>query len=418
MTQDHTRYWKRNLILMWIVQLSVMIGFDSSMPFVPQLLRENFHMADQAQRGVCVSIFAAAGFLAYAIFCPIWGTLSDRFGVKIMLLRGFFVTCFFYPLMGYISEPWMLIALRFITAACGGTTAASNILLVKTVPENRIGFALGFFGTATWGGSMLGQFLGGIVVDQYGYKTAFWGCGILYFLAGICTLFTKDAPRNPAPAAPLSTNAAKIHRYRKGVLPGFTYGVWAMMLVMMFYTFVRRFEIPYVSMLIELITGPEKAVFWTGMIGAFTGIGAVLSGIVIGYLSDRCKPQVIIAPSLAAAAILLFVNAYTNDLVVLALSRMLLFFCAGSLYPVLQKLLSGATPQRKRGKVFGWSTTFNNVGGMLATTFSGWVIFLFETRGVFVAAAILTAILIPVTLWGTKVITNQPFYIAHAGKDK
>ena len=145
--------WRLNIALMWITQLFVMTGFDAAMPFIPQLLRDNFNMVDQAQRGVCVSIFTFAGFLAYAVFCPIWGTLSDRFGVKIMLLRGFFVTCFLFPLMGYVTQPWMLISLRFLTAACAGTTAAANILLVKTVPENRTGFALGLLGTAIWGGS-------------------------------------------------------------------------------------------------------------------------------------------------------------------------------------------------------------------------------------------------------------------------
>ena len=401
---------------MWITQIFVMSGFDAAMSFIPQLLRENFNMVDQAQRGVCVSAFTFAGFLAYAVFCPIWGTLSDRFGVKIMLLRGFFVTCFFYPMMGYVTEPWMLIALRFITAACAGTTAAANILLVKTVPENRTGFALGFLGTAIWGGSVLGQALGGICVDSYGYKVVFWACGILYFISGVCTLFAKDAPKNPAPAVQSDSRAAGKSRCSKGIFPKFTYGVWVMMLVIMFYTFVRRFEVPYISMLVELITGPEKAVLWTGIIGSFTSIGAVLSGIVLGYLADRCKPQTIIVPSLAAAAVLLAINSVTNNLTVLAITRTLLFFCAGSLYPILQKLLSAATPQRKRGKVFGWSTTFNNVGGMLATMVSGWVIFVFETRGVFVAASLLTVLLIPITLKGIKIITSQPFYIAHAVK--
>lgn len=409
--------WRLNIALMWITQLFVMTGFDAAMPFIPQLLRDNFNMVDQAQRGVCVSIFTFAGFLAYAVFCPIWGTLSDRFGVKIMLLRGFFVTCFLFPLMGYVSEPWMLISLRFLTAACAGTTAAANILLVKTVPENRTGFALGLLGTAIWGGSVLGQVLGGIVVDLYGYKVTFWACGILYAASGILTLFASDSKTaNPVPP-PLNSKAAKIHRYRKGVLPGFTYGVWVMMLVMLFYNFVRRFEIPYVSMLIELITGPEKAVFWTGIIGAVSCIGAVLSGAIIGYLADRLKPQTIIVPSLIVSTILLVLNAVSQDLVTLAVTRTMLFFFAGSLFPILQKLLAAATPVRKRGKVFGWSTTFNNVGGMFSTMFSGWVIFLFGTRGVFFAAATLTLILVPVTVWGIKVITSQPFFIAHAGKN-
>ena len=185
--------WKLNVFLMWITQVMVMTGFDASMTFIPLLFRDNFGLVEQAQRGVYVSIFNFVGFFAYAVFCPIWGTLSDRFGVKIMLLRGFFVTCFFFPLMGYVTQPWMLIVLRFITAACAGTTAAANILLVKTVPDDRMGFSLGLLGTAIWSGAVLGNVLGGLIVDLYGYKVTFWICGILYFISGVFTIFARDA---------------------------------------------------------------------------------------------------------------------------------------------------------------------------------------------------------------------------------
>ena len=402
--------WKLNIFLMWITQLLVMTGFDASMTFIPLLFRDNFGLVEQAQRGVYVSVFNFAGFLAYAMFCPIWGSLSDRFGVKIMLLRGSFVTCFFFPMMGYVTQPWMLIALRFITAACAGTTAAANILLVKTVPDKKLGFALGVLGTAIWGGAVLGNVIGGIIVDLWGYKVTFWACGILYFIAGLFTLLVQDAPSAPASSAEISG------KKKKSIIPTFTVGVIVMLSVMLFYNFVRRFETPYVAMLVELITGPEKAAFWTGIAGACTCIGAVLSGVVIGYLSDRMEPQKIIIPSLTLAAILLLISALTKNLIVFTASRTLMFFFAGSLFPVLQKILSAATPQRKRGAVFGWSTTFNNIGAMLSTVFSGWVISISDARGVFIAAAILTVILLPVTLKGIKFCTRQPFYLAQTKK--
>ena len=80
----------------------------------------------------------------------------------------------------------------------------------------------------------------------------------------------------------------------------------------------------------------------------------------------------------------------------------LMFFFAGSLYPILQKILSAITPPRKRGKVFGWASTFGNSGIMLSTIFSGWTIYALGTRGVFFAAALLTAILIPAMLYGIR----------------
>ena len=415
MTQNST-LWKRNLLMLWLSQLLVMAGFAAMSPFVPLFMKDAMGIVDEKELAMDVSLFNLFGTLAYAIFCPIWGKLSDRFGTKPMLLRGTFVTAFFFPMMGYVTHPGMLVALRFITAACAGTTAASNILLVKTVPDERQGFALGLLGTAVWGGAVLGQMIGGVVVDLYGYKVTFWACGVLYLFAGVCCLFAKDAPKAAAVKPPSQTQAAAIRRYRRGVLPLFTFGVWVMLVLMFAYSLVRRFEVPYFSMLVELITGPEKAAFWTGIIGAATCVGAVLSGVVIGYLADRWRPQTIIVPSLALAVVMLVITALTGNLLVMGVSRTLMFFFAGSLYPVLQKLLSAITPPRKRGKVFGWSSTFGNAGIMMSTVFSGWTIFLFGTRGVFLAAALLTAALIPAVLWGLKAVSVHPGYSASGGR--
>ena len=72
------------------------------------------------------------------------------------------------------------------------TTAAAQTLIVKNTPEDKQGFALGTLSTAIWGGTMLGNVIGGIVVHYYGYKFTFIACGIMYFIAGIFVLFAKD----------------------------------------------------------------------------------------------------------------------------------------------------------------------------------------------------------------------------------
>ena len=61
--------------------------------------------------------------MAYAIFLPIWGKLSDRFGVKIMLLRGTFFAGVMFPGMAYVSAPW-LIFLRFMSDAVEARSGA------------------------------------------------------------------------------------------------------------------------------------------------------------------------------------------------------------------------------------------------------------------------------------------------------
>ncbi len=139
-------HWKRNLALLWVSQLFVMVGFASTMPFIPLFISDHLGISDPGPRGAVVASFSFAATLGYGIFNPLWGALSDRVGVKPMLLRGTFLAGLVFPLMAWSSSSWELVAIRFVSAALAGTTAASQILIVKGTPEERQGFALGFLG--------------------------------------------------------------------------------------------------------------------------------------------------------------------------------------------------------------------------------------------------------------------------------
>ena len=82
--------WKRNLIMLWASQFMIMSGFSAMVPFVPLYFKNGLNITEKGELAFYVTMFNLCGSLAYAIFLPIWGKLSDRFGVKIMLLRGTF----------------------------------------------------------------------------------------------------------------------------------------------------------------------------------------------------------------------------------------------------------------------------------------------------------------------------------------
>ena len=117
MSESGTGHWKLNLAMMWFSQLVVITGYAVTIPFIPLFFKINLGITDVGECGMYVSLFAFFSTLAYAVSNPVWGTLSDRFGVKIMLLRGTFGTAFIFPLMGYVQSAWLLILLRSFTAA-------------------------------------------------------------------------------------------------------------------------------------------------------------------------------------------------------------------------------------------------------------------------------------------------------------
>ena len=74
--------WKKNLILLWFSQLIVMSGFSAMIPFVPLFIKNKYGITSDGEIAFYVAFFNFFGTLAYAVFCPIWGVLSDRFGVS------------------------------------------------------------------------------------------------------------------------------------------------------------------------------------------------------------------------------------------------------------------------------------------------------------------------------------------------
>ena len=185
--------WKLNLVMLWFSQIMVMIGYSAMNPFISLFMKDELHISSEnGDLAFYFGVFNVVTSLAYAMFCPLWGKLADRFGVKIMLLRGTFVTAPLFFLMAYTRNVWILILLRFFSAACAGTTAASHIMIARETPDNKQGFAQGVLTTAIWGGSMLGLVVGGLTIHHFSYKVTFWVCGFLYFVAGFSILFTRE----------------------------------------------------------------------------------------------------------------------------------------------------------------------------------------------------------------------------------
>jgi len=402
------RHWKLNLAMMWFSQLLVMTGYSAMMPFIPLLFKDHIGIVDEGVRGLYVSYFNVAGTLAYTLFIPIWGALSDRFGVKIMLLRGTFGTAFIFPIMGFVQNAWLLIGLRFLTAACAGTTAASQTLIVKNTPDDKMGFALGVFSTAVWSGAMLGNVCGGIMVDYLGYQSTFIFCGILYFIGGVSVLFAHEDCQPNLGSAVKSSQRKQKHAH--GWMPGLTVAAMIMLTLFICNGFVRSFELAYPAMLVEIIIGGDRAAYWTGIVSAFAAVGAMLSGALFGYLADRMPPEKLITPALIVTGIMLLLQAAAESLLAFGVGRTLMCLAGGGLNPIFQKVLSGVTPKRKRGMVFGLSSTFNGLGTIAAALCAGGVIYIFGTRGVFYAAAILTFLLIPVSQFLLKKVKNSPYY--------
>ncbi len=93
-------------------------------------------------------------------------------------------------------------------------------------------------------------------------------------------------------------------------------------------------------------------------------------------------------------------ESLATDTAFLAACRFAAYFGAGGLDPVYLKLLSGAVTREKRGAAFGLSMSMKMLGFVPAAG-CGWLVIgaMGDPRMIFRAAALLTALNIPVALW-------------------
>ena len=394
--------WKRNLACVWCGQILSMAGTSMVIPFIPLFLREKLGFVDEAERAMAVSLFFSVGLLSFCISNPIWGAVADRYGRKLMLLRAYFVTGITFPAMYFMPNWGALIVMRFISSAFSGTVAAAQTLVAVTTPDEHQGFALGTLSTAFWSGNMLGMVAGGVVVHYFGYMTAFLVCGAMFITGGLLTLFFVHENFEP-PAIPV----VKEKKSWKSLLPGFDMAVWLILGMMFVFPLARRCDEPFLALLVELIGGIERAALNTGWVAALAAAGGIISGVVFGHLSDRCKPVALAVPALAAGGGFMLLQSTAHSLYVLGAARFFVFFAIGGLEPIFLAMLSHTVKKEQRGSAFGWGASIRMFGGMFGALIGGGVIAWLGTRGVFAFAGCLMFALIPLVVFAIRIVQKR-----------
>ncbi len=220
---------------------------------------------------------------------------------------------------------------------------------------------------------MIGEMLGGTVAHFFGFRAAFFLCGALFFISGLFVIFARDSEK--AVGTPAVSGSRPGFREHLGNIRWlFAPAILMMLFLFLLSGLAQRFNTPYTSMMVKKITGAGNAALWTGVIGMFAAAGSMVSGVVLGSLSDKYPEWKLTTPMQFLSALLLFFASGATTLWGFGFCHAANSFAVGGLYAVFQKVTSGLVEKTRRGTVLGFATTLYNVGYMLATLISGWII--------------------------------------------
>lgn len=156
---------RRDLIVIFIVVLTDLIGFGIVIPLLPTISSQ--YDITGFKLGLLVSAYPLAQFFA----APILGLLSDRYGRKPILVISKLGTVVAYVIFAYAQSFPLLLLSKLIDGATGGNISAARAYISDiTTKDNRsrgmavigIGFGLGFIIGPAIGGIFYS--LGGSVV--------------------------------------------------------------------------------------------------------------------------------------------------------------------------------------------------------------------------------------------------------------
>ena len=350
--------WKRTLVLMVCVQATMSAQIYYSAPFFPQFLEQNGVFPITAVEFWSGAILAASA-LSSAVFSPLWGGVADRVGRKKMVIRSAIAASVAMGLTGICTTPWEMLALRVISGAFAGFSSSAMALVATQVPEERLGYSLGWLSTGQIAGSLVGPLLGGLLADHiHNYRTVFLlSSGATLLVASICVAFVHEERLHPFVERGTSTLLERL----RGIAEHRDFA--PMFLVVMIAQICSIGLSPILPLFVrDLIGDVPLQTTISGAAIAVTGIAGLLSAPFLGRRSDKIGYRRVLLISLTGAAAFTLPQAFVFNIWGFIALRFGVGVFLGGILPSANAIIGRIAKPETRGQVYGFTSTAQFLG--------------------------------------------------------
>jgi MFS transporter, DHA1 family, multidrug resistance protein len=383
--------WALTLWTMVGIQLVMSISFTILAPIMPLYLPElGVRQPDAVD--LWAGILASVTSFVATFTAPVWGRLADRYGRKLMVLRSSIGISVFTGLMGVALSVWHLLAFRMAMGLFAGFNSAAIALVASQVPDQRLGYALGWLSTGQLVGSLIGPLIGGGLADLTGsYRAPFFFAAAISATAfALAWWLVPERFVRPPPAVgarPAKSVAAALDLFRS------TPGLAALMVVLLLAQFAVQAVQPIVTLFVEQLTGPvPQLATLAGLAFSVTGLADVVASPFLGKRSDDLGYRRVLAISLFGAAATTLPQAFAHGYWVFVAERFGVGCFIGGILPTANALIGRMVSSASRGFVYGLSSSASFLGIALGPLTGGVVAAGAGLRWVFVVTAALLAI--------------------------
>jgi DHA1 family multidrug resistance protein-like MFS transporter len=378
--------WKLNLISVWLGCFFTGLAMSQILPFLP-LYIEQLGVSGHQSLSIWSGLVFSGTFLVSALVSPLWGSLADRKGRKLMLLRASLGMAVVIALQGMATNVYQLFALRALMGLTSGYIPNAMALVASQVPRDKSGWALGTLSTGPVTGVIVGPLLGGLMADHLGLRVVFFVTAVLMFVSFLITLFLiKERHVEVKKADRLSGKAV----FQSLPYPALIVTLFVSTLMIQL---ANSSISPILTLFIKDLSGDSgNLAFISGMIAAVPGVAALISAPRLGRLGDRIGTARILLAALGLTTVLFAIMAWVETPLQLGILRFLLGFADGALMPAVQTLLLKYSSDQVTGRIFGYNQSFMYLGNVVGPLIGSGVSALMGFRWVFVVTAVLVLI--------------------------
>lgn len=337
--------WQRNLYAVWVAQFLALMGANLVFPFIPFFVKD-LGVQDDSDAALWSGVLATATGAMLFVSSPLWGSLSDRFGRKNMLLRAYAGATVTITAQAWVQSVWQLLALRALQGAFVGTIPAATALVAGSTPPRRMAYALGLVQMAIFTSQTIGPVVGGLLAQAFGFRPTFALGGLMYVVSFlVCLVFVKEEFRRPAAADRVS--------YLEGLRTVMRVpAMWLLVTVMFLVSSAAVFVRPVVPLLVKGFTDTHVEAK-SGFVFAAVALTSAVAAVASGRLAERTGFRVALIAATLGAGIGYALVAFANSLAPLLLLMAAVGIFSGAMIPMVNALIGASAPEGKHGSAFG-----------------------------------------------------------------
>ena len=358
--------WRRNL---WTLAFAVMLSGSSYtmlIPFLPLYLLDIG--ASSQDVNMWSGLVLSVTFLVAAVLAPYWGRCADKSGRRRMVMRSGFSLAVVYFLGSLVRNPLDLFFVRLLQGFANGFVPAAMAIVAASTPKEHLGFSLGIMQTTLLIGGILGPLVGGTLSHVFGMRLSFVVAAGIIFCSTLLVGWLVVEPETENGSA-CQEQGSMLEDLKTSLA---NRQLVQMMLLLFAVQAVGMVLQPVIALYVAELQGSMEGVaLKAGLVFSLAGVAGALAAPVWGRLGQTRGFFKIMLIAFLGAGVFNLWQFFASDIYQFGVLQFFYGLFIVGVFPAINAIAISSADADAQGRVFGLTTTANQLGQMLGPVLGG-----------------------------------------------